>query len=145
MQNTNILHLIVYFIMKSYNQIILNYDIRTIEKITISIKKLSFNVYETGLSYNELKILIDDIIYFIVNKKLKKTGQLYDLLGNINNLKQTLNSQLKESNTKFNFYINVIFRNKNNKLENATLNEKMQLSIKEIFTLFDEIDKEKLK
>ena len=131
--------------MKSYNQIILNYDIRTIEKITISIKKLSFNVYETGLSYNELKILIDDIIYFIVNKKLKKTGQLYDLLGNINNLKQTLNSQLKESNTKFNFYINVIFRNKNNKLENATLNEKMQLSIKEIFTLFDEIDKEKLK
>jgi hypothetical protein len=145
MQKNNILHLIVHFIMKSYNQIILNYDIRTIEKVTISIKKLGFNVYETGLSYNELKILIDDIKYFVINKNLKKSGQLYDLLGNINNLKKSLNSQLKESNTKFNFYINVITKDKNNKLENATLNEKMQLSIKEIFTLFDEIDKEKAK
>lgn len=143
MQN-NILHLIINFIMKSYNKIIINYDVRDIDKVTISIKKLGFNIYESGLSYNELKILIDDIKYFVINKKLKKTGQLYDLLSNINNLKKTLDSRLKGSNTKFNFFINVINK-KNNKLENSTLDDKMQLSLKEIFVLFDQIDEVKSK
>jgi predicted amino acid-binding ACT domain protein len=142
----NILQNIIQYILNQYTFILMNYDVREIKSIKLQIKKVGFTIFEDSLTFDTLKEMVNDIKYYVLHKTLKQTGNLYNLLKNINSLETNINNPaLTISNPNFNFVVVIdsakskISNIKTQRQSNYELEHKLDLSIKDILILISQI------